>query len=311
MANTAQTKHDKDAVAETTSSDLAEATATKKRRDTNNAFSELMRPKRPKLDTPASTTGRHHNRFFAGSDGLGVYISDPAAHLMDGPAATADGGSASGSRGSRVIFFTADFVAIHDLYPKATVHCLLLPRDRRFNRQHPLEVLSRQSDEAASRFLAGLRAAAEQLRTIVAAELRRQLGAGSAQDAAREAFMRGEGMDEDGEGEVGGDPPPGRDWAAEVLVGVHAHPSMSHLHVHVLSRDMHSDRLRNSSHYNSFTTPFFVPLDAFPLAASDPRHSSDSLHQSMACWRCGRQFGNRFADLKRHLEQEFQAWKRE
>jgi aprataxin len=31
----------------------------------------------------------------------------------------------------------------------------------------------------------------------------------------------------------------------------------------------------------------------------------------MKCWRCGMNFGNRFARLKEHLEAEFEEWKRE
>lgn len=87
---------------------------------------------------------------------------------------------------------------------------------------------------------------------------------------------------------------------------------MNHLHVHVLSKDMVSDCLKRTSHYNSFTTPFLVRLDEFPLAADDPRRAPDRggyLHADMACWRCGKAFGNKMSKLKDHLADELEEWK--
>ncbi|KAI9187774.1 aprataxin-like protein [Blastocladiella emersonii ATCC 22665] len=43
-------------------------------------------------------------------------------------------------------------------------------------------------------------------------------------------------------------------------VGVHAIPSMHHLHVHVVSQDFVSDGMKTKHHWKSFTTRFFVPL---------------------------------------------------
>jgi aprataxin len=89
---------------------------------------------------------------------------------------------------------------------------------------------------------------------------------------------------------------------------------MRHLHVHVLSREMHSPCLKRRQHYNSFRTPFFVDLAEFPLAPGDPRLGSDSelyLKAELSCWRCRRGFGNRFKAFKEHLELEFEEWKRE
>ena len=109
--------------------------------------------------------------------------------------------------------------------------------------------------------------------------------------------------------------PPGRDFLKELKVGIHAHPSMSHLHVHIISRDMHSDRLKHQKHYNSFNTDFFIPLDDFPLAKDDPRrqtgYQNANLKKGYKCWRCGQDFGNKFTALKAHLEDEFKAWRKE
>ncbi|EFR04805.1 hypothetical protein MGYG_07812 [Nannizzia gypsea CBS 118893] len=67
------------------------------------------------------------------------------------------------------------------------------------------------------------------------------------------------------------------------------------------------------SHYNSFSTPFFVELDAFPLAEDDERRHPDRegyLKSDLKCWRCGQNYGSKFAQLKAHLEDEFEEWKR-
>ncbi|RYP56863.1 hypothetical protein DL771_011567 [Monosporascus sp. 5C6A] len=285
-----------------------------------NAFTELMSPKRKApapsqpttttttTTTPGSSTGTgtgtgatssFYNRAplirtFKARDGLGAYVADPASF----PA-------------SRVVFHDASFVAVNDLYPKASVHALLLPRDAALRRLHPFDALG--GDPA---FLAAVRGQAARLRRLVAKELQRRFGRFSRADAAREAALDGVAPAEgegDGDGE-GGSLPRGRDWEAEVRVGVHAHPSMNDLHVHVLSRDMFSDCLRHRKHYNSFNTPFFVDLADLPLAPDDPRRHpgrAGYLGADLTCWRCGRNFGNRFKQLKEHLAHEFEEWKKE
>lgn len=154
-----------------------------------------------------------------------------------------------------------------------------------------------------------MREQAGRLRGIVAAELQRKYGRFSPQDAAREAVLNGEVELAEGE-----PMPKGRDWAREVKVGVHAHPSMNHLHVHVVSREMYSECLKHRKHYNSFATGFFVDLEDFPLAQDDPRRWPEKegyLEGEMRCWRCGKGFGNKFARLKEHLAVEFGEWKKE
>lgn len=103
-----------------------------------------------------------------------------------------------------------------------------------------------------------------------------------------------------------------RDWTAGLLSGVHAVPSMNHLHVHVLSPDHRSECVRHRKHYNSFSTPFLVPVSAFPLAVDDPRRHPGRegyLERDLVCWRCGQGFGRGFKALKEHLEGEFERWK--
>jgi aprataxin len=201
-----------------------------------------------------------------------------------------------------VISHSSDFVTIRDLYPKSSVHLLVLPRSREKTHLHPFVALD-GSDPA---FLSSVRAECSQAKQLAASELRRLFGKYSIQDQAREEA-------------VAADPPPdelpkGRDWEAEIMVGVHAVPSMSNLHIHVISVDRHSEKLKHRKHYNSFSTGFFVPLEDFPMEADDVRRCPGRegyLREDFRCWRCGRGFGGEFAKLKRHLDEEFEEWKRE
>lgn len=227
---------------------------------------------------------------FPGRAGLGAYLANPASFPS-----------------SRVIFHTPTAVAIHDLFPKATVHTLLLPRSPQHNLLHPFDAF----DDPV--FLAQVRADTSRLRDLAAKELQRLLGKHSAAEAARNAVLDGEAEPERVDPETGEAMlPAGRDWGREIVVGVHSVPSMSHLHVHVLSRDMHSERMKHKKHYLSFTTEFLVPLEDFPMPADDPRRKQGKWpERPLVCFRCGRSFGNKFKELKDHLEAEFGLWKKE
>ena len=236
----------------------------------------------PHRTQPDPLTGISLNQTH-GRDGLLPYITSPASF----PA-------------QRVLRYNDAFVTIRDLYPKSTVHLLLLPRDPALYRQHPFDALADPS------FLAAVRTQVTELTALVASELRRLFGADSAADAARNAALDAD--------EPPPDLPPGRDWGSEVMAGVHASPSMNHMHVHVLSRDRWSGALKHRKHYNSFSTGFFVPVGDFPLEGADPRRAPGQegyLGRELVCWRCGWNFGKRFAELRAPLGVEFAAWRRE
>jgi len=157
-------------------------------------------------------------------------------------------------------------------------------------------------------FLATVREQVTKLKGIVAKELQRKYGPFSKQDAAREAVLNWEVEQEEGE-----PLPVGRDWSQSVVAGIHAHPSMNHLHIHVLSLDRYSECLRHKKHYNSFATSFFIPFEDFPLAEDDVRRHPGRegyLKSDLKCWRCGKNFGSKFAPLKQHLKEEFDEWKK-
>ncbi|KAF1830081.1 HIT-like protein [Decorospora gaudefroyi] len=264
-----------------------------------NAFTELMAPsKKPKpAATPAADapgladTAKNTITGLDRRDGLGVYIEKPETN-PDG----------------RVLEYDDDWVVITDKYPKASVHLLLLPRKPEYYNRHPLKVLSEDAT-----FLAQVRKRVIPLRELAASELRRQYGHFSASDkpyqGALEMLMSSP------------DPPPpeeraallpyGRDWTADIVTGVHTRPSMNHLHIHIFSRDMWSPCMKHKKHYLSFNTSFLVRLDEFPIKYSNRYHPGDWPSWDMECWRCGKNFKNKFAALKQHLADELEAWKQE
>jgi len=244
-----------------------------------------MSPKTKKVKDIGGIGRATEKTVFAGRDGLGAYIHDPKAFPP-----------------SRVIYYNDDFVAINDLFPKASVHTLLLPRGPE-SRLHPFDAFDNPD------FLARVQEEAKKLRSLVAKELRRRYCKFSVQEQARERALNGEDELPDGV-----DLPAGRDWEKEVVAGIHAHPSMSHLHVHVMSVDHFSEYLKHRKHYNSFSTPFFVSLNDFPLPKDDARRHPGRekyLDWDFKCWRCGKNYTNKFARLKEHLAEEFENWKAE
>lgn len=240
-----------------------------------------MSPK-PKVPVSESKPYKPKVSFYAGRDGLGAYTAEPSAF---GP--------------ERMIYFNDDFAVINDLYPKSTVHTLVLPRHER-NALHPFDAFE---DPV---FLESVKQETAKVKVLVASELRRRFGRFSASDKPRIEAMEAD--------EVPHELPTGRDWSKDVISGIHAHPSMNHLHVHVMSRDMVNNCMTHRRHYESFCTAFLVPLEAFPLAQDDPRRHpgrSGIINQDLGCWRCGSNFGNKFTKLKAHLDEEFDAWKRQ
>lgn len=153
-------------------------------------------------------------------------------------------------------------------------------------------------------FLAEVKAETAKLKSLAAKELKRQVGMQSQLEQARDKAM---------DGETAGTWPEGRDWERDIITGVHAGPSMSHLHVHVLSVDRRSECMRHRRHYNSFATPFLVGLEEMPLSKGDERRTHtgkvELLERELRCWRCGKGFGRGFQKLKEHLEGEFERWR--
>ncbi|KAH3950999.1 hypothetical protein HBI81_087000 [Parastagonospora nodorum] len=266
-----------------------------------NAFTELMsiskksKPAPTAEDPqPSSALSRAKNavKGWDPRNGLGVYLDKPETNPE-----------------GRVVEWDEQFVVIRDKFPKASVHLLLIPRNPDLYFKHPLHLLS--SDTA---FLADCRKRVERVKALAAQELRRQFGHVSVadkpyQNALDELMCASDGSPTE---ERIAALPQGRDWSKEIVAGVHTHPSMNHLHIHVFSRDMHSACMKHKKHYLSFNSSFLVQMDEFPLQEGSERFApGDWPTWGMKCWRCDKGFANKFARLKEHLDDEFEEWKKE
>ncbi|XP_039436666.1 aprataxin-like protein [Culex pipiens pallens] len=92
-------------------------------------------------------------------------------------------------------------------------------------------------------------------------------------------------------------------------LGFHMKPSMHRLHLHVISQDFVSDRLRYKEHFNSFVTEFFMPFESIVLELQDKgrieRRSQELIEHllrlPLACNQCAFPCST-LPQLKKHLE---------
>eukprot|EP00092_Neocalanus_flemingeri_P040217 GFUD01043805.1.p1 GENE.GFUD01043805.1~~GFUD01043805.1.p1 ORF type:complete len:323 (+),score=116.23 GFUD01043805.1:60-1028(+) len=92
-------------------------------------------------------------------------------------------------------------------------------------------------------------------------------------------------------------------------VGYHAVPSMAQVHLHVVSRDFDSPCLKHKKHWNSFTTPYFVPSTLVisqleengKIDKPDKDLSKQWLDTPLKCHKCDYTPKN-FPDLKQHIK---------
>ncbi|KAJ7172534.1 hypothetical protein C8R46DRAFT_1259665 [Mycena filopes] len=106
-----------------------------------------------------------------------------------------------------------------------------------------------------------------------------------------------------------------------IWTGFHGAPSMDHLHLHVLSDDLCTERMKTKKHYNSFLPKlgFFLDIgevlswfdaeDSYfrSMANLDPKkHYEPMLKEDLACWRCHSEMKN-IPTLKAHLKEEHEA----
>lgn len=174
-----------------------------------------------------------------------------------------------------VVYVDKDCVIIRDLFPKSR-HYLVLPRYHRYSRQHPLSAFD---DDKLKKLILKYTAIAK--------------------EKLQQEFEQNYNSIDD-------------DFILEDFVqeGVHAVPSMSNLHIHVMTKDFSSPKMKNRRHYNSFSTHFFVPLSELPLESNDPRFNAKGMETlvketDLVCHHCSQNFSNRFAKLSVHLEEEF------
>ncbi|TNN62308.1 Aprataxin [Liparis tanakae] len=96
--------------------------------------------------------------------------------------------------------------------------------------------------------------------------------------------------------------------------GYHAIPSMSHVHLHVISQDFDSPCLKNKKHWNSFTTDYFMEShDVIQMLETNGRvdvkeGTSELLKLALRCHMCRKDIPT-IPALKEHLKSHFPAKK--
>ncbi|XP_001600206.1 aprataxin isoform X1 [Nasonia vitripennis] len=95
----------------------------------------------------------------------------------------------------------------------------------------------------------------------------------------------------------------------EFLVGYHAIPSMHRLHLHVISTDFDSRCLKTKQHWNSFTTPYFLPskdvrkqLEETGEIKINAKQKEECLLRELKCHRCS-YTSKTMPALKKHIIQ--------
>ncbi|XP_034543704.1 aprataxin [Notolabrus celidotus] len=92
--------------------------------------------------------------------------------------------------------------------------------------------------------------------------------------------------------------------------GYHAIPSMSHVHLHVISQDFDSPGLKNKKHWNSFTTDYFIEShDVVEMLETNGKVSvkegtSELLKLPLRCHVCRKELPT-IPSLKDHLKSHF------
>ncbi|KAF8902081.1 HIT-like domain-containing protein [Gymnopilus junonius] len=110
----------------------------------------------------------------------------------------------------------------------------------------------------------------------------------------------------------------------DVWIGFHGAPSMDHLHLHVISADLISEKLKNKKHYNSFHPKlgFFLHIDeVLSWFDADPTYYMGMVKQfkpskfepilkdKLACFHCEMEMKN-MPTLKSHLQEEWDKLER-
>lgn len=213
-----------------------------------------------------------------------------------------------------LLYKDENVLIIKDAFPKALRHYLIIPKSADKTHVHPLLVF--QNDP---QFYSMIEEYVKKTKRLIMDDL---FAAGllkfdEADNLATQEFMN-----------------------RFIKAGVHSIPSLNNLHIHVITQDFHSSRLKHKKHYNSFTTQFFVEFSrlepsqidmgdelGYGYNSSSSQTTDDELHPTqlvstphemdpvklqnviskspLKCTYCGATFANRFVHLKKHLQEEF------
>lgn len=219
-----------------------------------------------------------------------------------------------------VLFYDDNVTIIKDLFPKSLRHYLVLPRNKQVSRQHPQEVFNRDYDDFTGQQLYNqLQNYCEKAKDMIIEDLIKVLNICN-DDIEKIADLKN-----------------------FIQVGFHTIPSLSNLHIHVITKDFNSPKMKHKKHYNSFTTSFFINYkdlnpkptnnhldDSQKTEYSDDDNDSQNTDYStnnnnsqtcspdtslnpeniiknsrLICTYCSKDFQFKFKNLKTHLQLEF------
>lgn len=179
------------------------------------------------------------------------------------------------------VYFDEDAVIIHDSFPKARFHLLVLPRSNTLTKKHPTIGLNSSVKNQLENYVQ------RAIDYIYEGFTQHYQPSDKVQSifADKDTFIKN-----------------------FLAVGIHSVPSMKNLHIHVITKDFNSPRLKHKKHYNSFNTNFFVNWIDLPLK-SIPNVKETELKyikgSPLICSYCGQDYGSQFKKLKDHLTEEF------
>lgn len=172
-----------------------------------------------------------------------------------------------------VVKYTDDWVLIKDKYPKALLHLLILPRTSIPSISH---LTAAHIPLLESMFSVCTDLGKEWLSRTLETDVAKKLSSPSAS-------------------------------TSRVNIGMHAVPSMSQLHIHVISDDFDSPSLKNKKHWNSFQPPFFIPVPSIidtlrkgEKVSFNKDQYDKYLEQPLKCHRCNATMSN-LPSLKNHI----------
>ncbi|CAL9731156.1 aprataxin-like protein [Monosporozyma unispora] len=183
-----------------------------------------------------------------------------------------------------VVYYDDIVTIIHDGFGKSTYHLLILPRDSKLTKKHPTTGVTAHIKNLLQTYV-------DWCTNYIYDHFTGRYEILPSNDnlsmSSKEDFIE-----------------------QFILVGVHSVPSMNNLHIHVLTRDFHSLKLKNKKHYNSFNTKFFVQWDQLPLHFKPDKHEMENViikKSDLICCYCNKNFSNKFSQLKKHLGEEFDS----
>ncbi|CCD24919.1 DNA 5'-adenosine monophosphate hydrolase NDAI_0E01030 [Naumovozyma dairenensis CBS 421] len=186
-----------------------------------------------------------------------------------------------------LVYYDEKVTIINDKFPKSTCHLLILPRDGKLTLQHPTIALTDRIKDSLEEYV---RMAQEYIFKTFTSKYKLVKPIPNVFDKIEDFNDMEIFIDK------------------FITVGVHSVPSMANLHIHVITKDFHSEKLKYKNHYLSFNSEFYRKWDSLPLEQIPVRDEMIDLvkHGDLICCYCNANFKNQFAKLKKHLNEEFE-----